>query len=296
MLQTAVQLLISGLLLGGIYSLAALGLNLIFGAAKVVNFAHGEFLMLGMYAGYWAMLLLGINPYVSAPLIGLAFIAVGALFYMVVMRFVIYKPELTQVFATLGVGIVLQNAALLAWSADYRTVTVFPPDREALAILGVSISVNRVLAFAYSIVTFLGVFAFLHYTYVGRAIQAVSQDLSAARLMGINPNRIFLITFALGIALTGFSGAVLVPSFYAFPSVGTFFVLVSFVVVVLGGLGSVMGTLAGGLLLGVVETGTGFLVPDLKEAVHFVLLVALLAWRPHGLLGIKGAEKEALKL
>ena len=289
------QLLISGVLLGGVYALAALGLNLIFGVAKVVNFAHGEFLMLGMYAGYWLLTLTGINPYFGTPLFGMAFFVLGLAFYAGLMRFTIYKPELTQVFATLGLGILLQNLALVAWSADYRTIQVMPPGRDSIEILGAFVATNRLIAFGFAAVILAGVILFLRTTFLGRAIEAVSQDLMAARLMGVDPNRIFLITFGLGIALTGVAGAVLVPSFYAFPSVGSFFVLVCFVVVVLGGLGSVAGTIVGGLVLGLVETGTGYFAPDLKEATHFILLILLLSVRPHGLLGVKGAEKETLK-
>lgn len=294
-MQALIQLLISGVLLGGVYALGALGLNLIFGVAKVVNFAHGEFLMLGMYAGYWLMTLTGINPYLGAPLIGLGFFALGLAFYAGLMRFTIYKPELTQVFATLGLGILLQNLALMAWSADYRTVQVMPAGLESIQMLGTFVPTNRLVAFGYAAVILGAVILFLKTTFMGRAIEAVSQDLMAARLMGVDPNRIFLITFGLGIGLTGIAGAVLVPSFYAFPSVGSFFVLVSFVVVVLGGLGSVLGTVVGGLVLGLVETGTGYFAPDLKEATHFILLILLLSVRPHGLLGVKGAEKETLK-
>jgi branched-chain amino acid transport system permease protein len=294
-MQTLVQLTVSGILLGGVYALGALGLNLIFGVAKVVNFAHGEFLMLGMFAAYWLMTLTGINPYLGAPIIGLAFFLVGLAFYAGLMRFTIYKPELTQVFATLGLSILLQNAALVAWSADYRTIQVMPSGWESIQVLGTYVPTNRLIAFAYAIAILGGVLLFLRTTFMGRAIEAVSQDLVAARLMGIDPNRVFLMTFGLGIALTGVAGGVLMPSFYAFPSVGSFFVLVAFVVVVLGGLGSITGTIVGGILLGLVETGVGYVAPDLKEATHFVLLILLLALRPHGLLGVKGAEKETLK-
>lgn len=294
-MQAILQLLVSGMLLGGVYALGALGLNLIFGVAKVVNFAHGEFLMLGMFAAYWLMTLTGINPYLGAPIIGAAFFLLGIAFYAGLMRFTIYKPELTQVFATLGLGILLQNAALVAWSADYRTIQVMPEGWESIQVLGTYVPTNRLIAFIYAIAILVAVLVFLRTTFMGRAIEAVSQDLVAARLMGIDPNRVFMMTFGLGIALTGIAGGVLMPSFYAFPSVGSFFVLVSFVVVVLGGLGSVTGTIVGGILLGLVETGVGYVAPDLKEATHFVLLILLLAVRPHGLLGVKGAEKETLK-
>ncbi|MEF7616729.1 branched-chain amino acid ABC transporter permease [Aquincola sp. MAHUQ-54] len=294
-MQTVMQLLVSGVLLGGVYALGALGLNLIFGVAKVVNFAHGEFLMLGMYAGYWLMVKTGVNPYYGAPLIAAGFFLVGVLFYALLMRFTIYKSEMTQVFATLGLGIALQNLALLLWSGDYRTIQVMPSGGESMAVLGVAVSSTRLVAFGFAVAILAAVIVFLRTTFLGRAIEAVSQDLVAARLMGVNPGKVFLATFGLGIALTGVAGAVLVPSFYAFPSVGSFFVLVSFVVVVLGGLGSVVGTVIGGIALGVVESFTGFVSPDLKEATHFVLLILLLAMRPHGILGVKGAEKEALK-
>lgn len=294
-METVIQLLVSGILLGGVYALCALGLNLIFGVAKVVNFAHGEFLMLGMYAGFWLMVKTGINPYYGAPLIGAGFFVLGVLFYAGLMRFTIYKPEMTQVFATLGLGIALQNIALLLWSADYRTIEVLPGSAASVTVLGTTISSNRLIAFGYAAAIIAGVIVFLRTTFLGRAIEAVSQDLVAAKLMGINPGKVFLVTFGLGIALTGISGAVMVPSFYAFPTIGSFFVLVAFVVVVLGGLGSLVGTVLGGITLGVVESFTGFVSPDLKEATHFLLLILLLAVRPHGIFGVKGAEKEALK-
>lgn len=294
-MQVLIQLIVSGVLLGGVYALCALGLNLIFGVAKVVNFAHGEFLMLGMYAGYWLMRGTGINPYFGAPLIGAAFFVLGMLFYWCLMRFTIYKPEMTQVFATLGLGIALQNVALMLWGADYRTVQVMPAGAESVELLGITLSSNRLVAFCFAATILAAVVIFMRATFLGRAIEAISQDIVAARVMGVEPGRIFLITFGLGIGLTGIAGAVLVPSFYAFPSVGTFFVLVAFVVVVLGGLASLPGTVIGGLVLGIVESITGFISPDLKEATHFVLLILLLAVRPHGLFGVKGAEKEALK-
>lgn len=294
-MEILTQLVLSGILLGGVYALAALGLNLIFGVAKVINFAHGEFLMLGMYAGFWLMTLTGVNPYYGAPLIAVAFFILGTLFYTGVMRFTIYRPELTQVFVTLGLSIALQNLALMLWQADYRTIQTMPTGMSSLQIGGIHLPTDRVIAFAFAMVILTAVILFLKKTFTGRAIEAISQDLMAARLMGIDPQRIFILTFGIGIAITGVAGGVLIPSFYAFPSVGSFFVLVAFVVVVLGGLGSVAGTIVGGISLGVIETIFGYLTPDLKEATHFVLLILLLAIRPQGLLGVKGAEKETLK-
>lgn len=294
-METVLQLLISGVLLGGVYALGAMGLNLIFGVAKVVNFAHGEFLMIGMYAAYWLWKLTGLNPYVGAPVILVFGAAIGWIFYRCLIRYTIYKTEMTQVFATLGLSIVLQNLALMLFSADFLTVKVFAANWESIRFLGGYVSTTRLVSFLFAVVAMVLTLLFMKRTYTGRAIEAVSQDLSAARLVGIDVNKVLTIAFALGIGLTVLAGGVLVPSFYAFPTVGSSFVLISFVAVVLGGLGNVAGTVAGGLILGVIETLVGYLEPDLKEATHFVLLIVLLAFLPNGLFGVGGAEKEGLK-
>lgn len=294
-METIIQLLISGVLLGGIYALAAMGLNLIFGVAKVVNFAHGEFLMVGMYATYGLATWAGMNPYWAVPVVFVFGAAIGTLFYMGLMRFTIYKSELTQVFATLGVGILLQNVALMLFSADYLTVQAVPSGYDSVSVFGVYISTTRLISFVVALLVMMLVMLFIKKTYMGKAIEAVSQDLTAARLVGIDVHKVLVVAFAIGIGLATLAGAVLIPSFYAFPTVGSSFVLISFVVVVLGGLGNVPGTVVGGLLLGVIETFVGYLEPDLKEATYFVLLILLLAFLPNGMFGIKGAEKEGLK-
>jgi len=293
-METAVQLVVSGVLLGGIYALGAMGLNLIFGVAKVVNFAHGEFLMIGMYAAWWLWTLTGINPYWGAPLLFAAGALLGLLFYRGLIRYTIYKTELTQVFATLGVAIVLQNLALMAFSADYLTVQILQPQQESFSLFGIYVSTTRLASFVFAAVAMGATMLFIKRTYLGKAIEAVSQDLSAAQLVGIPVNRVLGAAFALGIGLTVLAGGVLIPSFYAFPTVGASFVLISFVAVVLGGLGNVAGTVAGGLILGLIETIVGFFESDLKEATHFILLIALLAFLPNGLFGVKGAEQKGL--
>jgi len=293
-METAAQLVVSGVLLGGIYALGAMGLNLIFGVAKVVNFAHGEFLMIGMYAAWWLWTLTGINPYWGAPLLFAAGALLGLLFYQGLIRYTIYKTELTQVFATLGVAIVLQNLALMAFSADYLTVQILQPQQESFSLFGIYVSTTRLASFLFAAVAMGATMLFIKRTYLGKAIEAVSQDLSAAQLVGIPVNRVLGAAFALGIGLTVLAGGVLIPSFYAFPTVGASFVLISFVAVVLGGLGNVAGTVAGGLILGLIETIVGFFESDLKEATHFILLIALLAFLPNGLFGVKGAEQKGL--
>lgn len=210
-METVVQLLISGVLLGGVYALGAMGLNLIFGVAKVVNFAHGEFLMIGMYAAYWLWTLTGINPYRGSPLIFAGGAVLGLVFYQGLIRYTIYKTEMTQVFATLGVGIVLQNVALMAFSADYLTVKILPPQQESLPLFGAYVSTTRLVSFLFAVAAMGGTLLFIKRTYLGKAIEAVSQDLSAARLVGINVNRVLSVAFALGIGLTVLAGGVLIP-------------------------------------------------------------------------------------
>src|SRR5699024_3750806 len=189
------QLIVSGLLLGGIYALASMVLNLIFGVAKVVNFAHGEFLMIGMYAAYWLSHQFGINPYWGTVAVFIIGALVGVLFYLGLIRFTIYQGELTQVFATLGVSILLQNVALMAFSADYLTVQVFSSGKESIPFFGAYISTTRLVSFLFAMVAMSLVMWFMKKTYTGKAIEAVSQDLTAARLVGINVHRVLIIAF-----------------------------------------------------------------------------------------------------
>lgn len=293
-METALQIMISGLLLGGVYILAAVGLTLMFGVAKIINFAHGEFLMLGMYATFWLAHLYGLNPYTGLLVIVPVSFLFGVVIYQTVIRHTIWKPEMTQVFGTLGLSIAFQNLALMVWTADYRSVKVFE-GMNAIYVGPLYFSTSRLLSFIASLVIVASLIWFVRQTFLGQAIEAVSQDMRAARLMGIDVNRVLMVTFGMGTALTGLAGAMLMPSFYAFPTVGSYFVLVAFVVVVLGGLGNLYGAVIGGLIVGVVESAVGFFVPDLKEAAIFVAFVLVLAFRPHGIMGIKGSEKEALK-
>jgi branched-chain amino acid transport system permease protein len=253
MSTTVMQLIINGLLLGGIYALISIGLTLIFGVVEIINFAHGEFLMLSMYASYWLFQLYGV------------------------------APPLNQIFATVGVSLVLQNAALFFWKADYRTVrTAY----STLSLGGLMISTPRLVAFIFALAIIAALLTFLKRTYTGKAIRALAQEKRAAMLMGIDIYRMYKIAFGIGIACVGAAGAILIPIYYAFPTVGAMFVLIAFVVVILGGYNSLVGALIGGLIIGLVEAFSGFfLSPHLKEAVYFVIFILILLFRPTGLLG-----------
>jgi branched-chain amino acid transport system permease protein len=286
--NTIIQLVISGLLIGSIYALMSIGLTLIFGVLRVVNFAHGEFLMIAMYGAWTFSKLLGLNPYIAAIAVVPAMFLFGALVYRLVIGSALEKPHLVVVFATMGLSIFLQNAALMAMTADLRDV---PP------IFGRSISVGHVfikgellLGFVVTLACTIALQWVIKYTFLGKAIRATVQDGEAAKLMGIAVPKIFLITFATGSALVGLAACVMLPLFSVFPTVGLNFVLIAFVIVVLGGMGSIEGALLGGFCVGVVQSvGSYYVAPAFGQLFFFVLFLLVMIFRPNGLFGQKGA-------
>ncbi len=290
-----IQLVVSGLLIGGVYALISIGLTLIFGVMRIVNFAHGEFLMIAMYAAFWMFELTGLSPYFAVPIIAFALFLFGALTYILIIRRTVGSPMVVQIFATVGLGLVMQNAALVLWAGDFRTIRS-PQASAVLNFAGVQVSYALLVASLVAIAVAIVLFAFLAWTYPGKSIRATVQDRTAAQLMGINIDQVFLLTFALGSACVGIAGGLLAPAYPIFPSVGTNFGLASFVVVVLGGMGSMTGALLGGLLIGLVETMSGFFIDSgLKQAVYFVVFILVLIFRPTGLFGQSGAEEMGLK-
>jgi branched-chain amino acid transport system permease protein len=291
MIQDFLQLTINGLLQGGIYSLISIGLTLIFGVTRIVNFAHGEFLMLAMYATFFLFQFVGIDPYLSLLIVTPLLFVLGLCSERLVIHPILNAPSFMQIFATVGLSIALQNAALFFWTADYRSVKttyagMMVPAGEFL------ISFARLMAFWAAVVISYGVFLYLKKTYTGKAIRAVAQNRTAATLMGINIRQIYFFTFGLGTALVGIAGALLMPIYYVFPTVGGLFVLTAFVVVVLGGLGNMTGAFIGGLVIGLVESYSGFYgATQLKEAVYFVIFILVLLLKPSGFYGIVGAEE-----
>jgi branched-chain amino acid transport system permease protein len=290
-----IQLVVSGLLIGGVYALISMGLTLIFGVMRIVNFAHGEFLMIAMFACFWIVQLTGLSPYLAVPFVVLLLFVFGVVIYILIIRRTIGSPMVVQIFATVGLGLFLQNAALVLWSGDYRTIQS-AASIGVLTFAGIRVSYALLVSFLVAIVISLLLFAFVAWTYPGRAIRATVQDRMAAELMGVNIDKVFLLTFAIGSALVGIAGALLAPSYPIFPTVGTNFVLASFVVVVLGGMGSMTGALMGGLTIGLIETLSGFFIdPELKQAVYFAVFILVLVFRPTGLFGQRGAEEMGLK-
>lgn len=290
-MEILTQLIANGVLLGGVFALISIGLTLIFGIVRVVNFAHGELLMVGMYATWLLASQLGLHPYLAALPLALAFFALGALMQRTVIQPLLHADPHIQIFATVGIGTALANGALLVFSADLRSVDV-PWARQAADLAGLaSVSRGNLVAFAVSAAATAGLMLFLQRTHLGRAIRAVAQNRYAAPLMGIDVNRIYAITFGLGTACVGLAAAVLSPLYPAFPTVGSFFVLTAFVVVVLGGMGSLPGAVIGALIIGLVDSLAGYYVaPDLKEVVYFAIFLGILILRPAGLFGVRGNE------
>ena len=286
-MTTIIQLMVSGLLIGSIYALMSMGLTLIFGVLRVVNFAHGEFLMIAMY-GAWAFnRLLGLNPYFAAIAVVPAMFLFGALVYRVVIGSALDKPHLVVVFATMALSIFLQNAALMLMTADLRDV---PPIFARSIVIGpIYIRGEMLLGFVVTLICTAALQWMIKRTHLGKAIRATVQDGEAAMLMGIAVPKIFLITFALGSALVGLAACVMLPLFSVFPTVGLNFVLIAFVIVALGGMGSIECALLGGVCVGVVQSVSGYYVaPAFGQLFFFLLFLLVMIFRPNGLLGQKG--------
>jgi branched-chain amino acid transport system permease protein len=294
-----VQLFVSGILLGGVYALASIGLTLIYGVMKIVNFAHGEFLMLAMYVTFWLFHYFGLDPYVSIVLTAPILFLVGLVTYQLFIRRTLTAPHLIQIFVTVGISILIENLVLLFWSADFRTVSVdylkhslivgpFP----SIGLEEVMISPARLIAFVLALSLGIGFYYFLELSYTGKVIRATSQDRWAALLMGINIDRVFKLAFSIGILLVGIAGALMIPIYTVHPFVGFEFVLVMFVIVVLGGMGSIVGAMISGIVIGIVEVFSGYFIgPDSKQAVYFLLFIAVLIFRPSGLFGLEKEEE-----
>jgi branched-chain amino acid transport system permease protein len=285
------QATVSGLLIGGIYALIALGLNIVFGTMRVVNFAQGALLMAAMFAAYWLWELGGVHPYLSplvtVPLLfGLGYLIQRAFVSPLLARERAREP-MSVLLVTLGLALILENAALLFFSADFKTVQT-DVSLATFKIAGIIVSVPRLIGMGAMLATCLGLYLFFTRTDLGRAVRATGQDREVARLMGIDDTSIYGFAYALSAALMGVAAAVLVPFFYVHPGLGTSFLLKVFVIVVLGGIGSMPGAALGGLIVGVVEGIVGLYVQaSAAQIVLFAVFIGVLFLRPAGLLGVE---------
>ena len=280
-----IQSLLNGVLIGGVYSLIAIGLTLVFGVMKIINFAHGSLMMLGMYVCYWSVALLGINPYLAILIVLPTLFLVGVIIQKYLINAIISAPEHNQLLLTLGVSLFLENLALFLWTPDYRVLST--PYANVNFYLGdISISLVRLMAFGLAMLCTAVLFVVLTKTDLGKAIRAASEEPEGAVLMGINVRNIYWISFGIGAACAGVSGAAIAPFFPVYPQVGGLFVITAFVVVVLGGMGSFLGAFAGGIIIGVADSvGAMFLPGSMKSIISFTIFILILLFRPNGLFG-----------
>ena len=291
-----VQVLVSGLLLGGVYALISIGLNLIFGVVRIINFAHGEIVMLSMYLTFWLHHFFNIDPYMSALIVMPVMFGFGVLLQRFIIQPILTTSATMKIFTTVAISLLLQNLALIFWKGDFRTVrTTY--SMSSFEVLGIIVSIPRLVAFVTALLSLAILYYFIKYTYIGKALRAIVEDHSVARLMGVNVEKHYLFAFGLGTMFTALGGVVLMPFSSVYPTVGAPFTLLAFVVVVLGGLGSMSGTFLAGLFIGVVESfGGTFVSPALKEAIYFAIFILVLLIRPQGLFGMgKGTEEVGLK-
>ena len=292
-LEALLQTLIAGILLGGLYALIGLGMTLIMGVMKIINLAHGELMMVGMYIAYWMFTLFGIDPYVSV------FIAAPALFILgVALQKYLVNPVLkvdsilpeNQVILTVGIGMVLANLATLFFKSDYRSTPVeyatsawYLTDYWEDSPVDLSLSVPWTVSFVIAVAITIALWFFLARTDMGKSIRATAQDQDAALLMGVNVKRMRVVTFGLGSAIVGAAGCLFIPIYYLYPSLGGQFTLIAFVITILGGLGSTVGAILGGLILGIFESMTAtYIGMGWAPVGRFVIFIAALIFLPGG--------------
>jgi branched-chain amino acid transport system permease protein len=285
--QIFLQSLINGLFTGGIYALVAIGLTLIYGVMVIMNFAHGEFLMLGMYIGFWMFTLFGIDPYLAAPIAFVIIFFLGVLIQRGLIQRVLSAHPLNQIILMLGVSTLLVGLVQFFWTAEPKAIHV-PYETAVVVFQGLRFSVPRMVAFFSSLGIAMALYLFLQYTRTGKAIRAVSQQRSASLLMGINVNWIYMLTFGIGTAVTAVGGVLLTPNFKMIPTIGQAYSVTAFVVVVLGTMGNFLGAFVGGLIIGVVESFAGFtLGGDVKIIASMLVFILILLFKPSGLFGKK---------
>jgi branched-chain amino acid transport system permease protein len=283
--ELILQAVVSGLLMGLIYALVAVGLSLIFGLMEIVNFAHGEFLMLAMFASFWLWAVGGLDPIVSLPLVAALLAGLGLLTHYGIIRRVLDAPMLAQICATFGLAVALRASAQYLWTPDFRVIA--DPMIAGRVRLGpIFIGQPQLVAGAVCLAAFAALWLFVTRTETGLALQATSQDRQAAAVVGIPTDRMSALGWAIGLACVAVAGSMLSTFFYIFPDVGVNFALLAFVAVALGGFGSILGSLVAGVMIGLIESLGGLLIsPSYKNVIVYALYLAVVLVRPMGLFG-----------
>lgn len=280
------QIIINGLLNGFVYSLVAVGLTLTWGVMDIVNFAHGEFLLWGMYASFWIWALVGLDSLISLPIVMVLIFILGVLTYLLVIRRVLNAQGLTALLATFGLSMVLKNLTQFFWTANYKNITSPLISNKSFQILGMYIRQDYVAAAAGALLLTCAVILFMNKTKTGIAIKATSMNKSAAQLMGIDISKIFAITFGLSGACVGAAAALMASFTPIYPEACALYSTLSFVIVALGGFGNIKGALYAGLLIGVAESVGGYLIgTSFKYLVVFAIYLVVIQIKPRGLFG-----------
>ena len=280
-----VQTVASGVLTGGVYAMVGIGLSLIFGVMRIVNFAHGEFMAVGMYIAFALFRSFHLDPYLSLVVVAPAGFLLGAFVERVLLAPIQNAAEHSLILMTVGVGLILSNSLLLIFGAHPETIYTSYSTRT-VRIAAITLSVPLLVSFALTVIVVAGLFLVLTRTDLGRAIRAAAQNRDAAELQGVDTRFVQTAVFGIGIVLSMAAGVLLLPALYVFPTVGGIFTLKAFVVTVLGGMGSIVGAIWGGLLLGIVESvGAGLGATGYRDAFGLIAFLLVLLVRPQGLFG-----------
>ncbi len=283
--EIILQAIVSGLLTGLIYALIAAGLSLIFGLMNIVNFAHGEHLMVSMFSSFWLWSLLGLDPLVSIPITILLMALCGVLTHYLLIRYILKAKMLIQICATFGLSIFIRALAQFLWTPDFRTVDN-PLLEGRIEAAGVFIGQPQLFASVVCLFAFVLLYLFVTKTETGLALQATAQDREAAEILGIPSDKMFALGWAIGLGCVGVAGGMMTNYFFIFTDVGVNFALFAFVAVALGGFGSIIGCLYAGIIIGLVESLGGLLIdPSFKLLYVFAIYLLVVIYKPQGLFG-----------
>ena len=279
------QALISGILVGGVYALIGIGLTIIFGVMRVINFAHGDIMMVGMYLTFFLFTLFQVDPFVSIVITIPLMFLFGAFLQKIFINRIIGTLPQNQILLTIGLGLIMSNSVMLAFTSDYKILTT-SYSSASINLGGISVSQPLAVSFVITAAITAILYWFLMKTDTGQATRATAQDREAAQLMGINVSRMSMLAFGIGAALSGTAGALISPTYYIFPQVGSAFTLKAFVITVLGGMGSIVGATLGGIIIGIVESvGAVTISSDWKDVLVFGIFLLVLLVKPSGLMG-----------
>jgi branched-chain amino acid transport system permease protein len=288
MIVTFLDIVIAGLLMGGIYALIAVGLSLQYGVARVLNISHGEFIMIGAFATWMLYAMVGINPLVTLAIVGPCIFIIGFILHKTIFRSLLFSsPSLTAfegsaLLATFGIAFIIQNIAILTWGADIKGYSYL---NYGVNLAGAVFAANRLVTLLFALIIGTAFYLFLARTRMGKAIRAAAQDPRTAGLMGVNINHVLALCFGFGAMMSGFAGTLLSVCYPIKATMGMEYTIIAIIVVVLGGLGSIVGSFIGGFMLGIVGSIVTYFEPSLTLVAYYFIFILLLLARPTGILG-----------